>query len=249
MTSGKESALEAPTVSSFTSTVPRRRSRLTNRRRSTRFACTGRKGGKCTGDKCRVFHKSDKDRTPSPSRPSGIENAAPAAADKPRAPSPAPKRKPGRGRSKSPRPTPAACCVHAAAASTSGYVPQRKGARTKVVKKVLFVSRPETRSIPTEGRGGKLVHRPRRYSTCYADQANCPKSDRRDARFAAEAARLLEQAVKAMLQKIPSPYTSDCPNAECEDFGTTCRTKVHGRRLHFLLVPGTSPVLCDARGT
>ena len=49
------------------------------------------------------------------------------------------------------------------AASASGYVQQGKGTRTKVIKKVLFVSR----NIPTEGRGVKLVNRPRRYSTCY----------------------------------------------------------------------------------
>ena len=49
--------------------------------------------------------------------------------------------------------------------------------RAKATKKVLFVSRPDVRSIPTDGRGGKLINRPRRYSTCYADQDNCPKPD------------------------------------------------------------------------
>ena len=156
-------------VSSFTRTDPHHRSRLIKK------VCMYWKKGKCTrGDQCRFLHKSDKDRTPSPSRPSGTESAAPAAPEKPRSPSPAPKRKPGRGRSKSPRLAPAACCVHAAAASNSGYVSQGKGPKTK---KVLFVSKPEIRSIPIEGRGGKLINRPRRYSTCCADQANCPKPD------------------------------------------------------------------------
>ena len=138
--------------------------------------CMYWKKGKCTrGDKCRFLHKSDKDRTPSSSRTAGTENAAPAAPEKPRSPSPAPKSRPGRGRFKSPRATPAACCVHSAAASNAGYVPQGKGSKTKAIKKFLFVSRPEIRSIPTEGRGRKLFKRPRRYTTCYADQANCPK--------------------------------------------------------------------------
>ena len=53
-------------------------------------------------------------------------------------------------------------------------------------KKVLFVSRPEVKSISVDGRGGKLVTRPRRYSTCYADQENCPKADSRDTRYAIE---------------------------------------------------------------
>ena len=43
-TSWRESALEVLTVSSFTRTDPRHRSRLTSKRRSTRFVCTGRKG-------------------------------------------------------------------------------------------------------------------------------------------------------------------------------------------------------------
>ena len=120
--------------------------------------CMYWKKGKCTrGDNCRFLHKSDKDRTPSPSRPAGTENAAPAAPEKPRSPLPAPKRRPGRGRSKSPRATPAACCVHAAAASDAEHAPQGKGSNSKAVQKVLFVSRPEIRSIPTEGRGGRSL--------------------------------------------------------------------------------------------
>ena len=116
------------------------------------------KKGKCTrGDKCRFLHKSDKDRTPSPSRPAGTESAAPAAPEKPRSPSPAPKRRPGRGRSKSPRATPAACCVHAAAASDAGHAFQGKSSASRVKKKVLFVSRPEIKSIPIDGRGGSLL--------------------------------------------------------------------------------------------
>ena len=146
------------------------------------------KKGKCTrGDKCRFLHKSEKDRTPSPSRPAGSESAAPAAPEQPRSPSPAPKRRPGRGRSKSPRATPAACCVHAAAASNAGRAFQGNSA-SRVKKKVLFVSRPEIKIFPVDGRGGKLVNRPRRYSTCYPNQENCPKPDSRDARYAMEAA-------------------------------------------------------------
>ena len=38
-----------------------------------------------------------------------------------------------------------------------------------------------------------------------------------------EAARLLKQAVKAMLQGIPSPCDYECPSTECEDFSTTCQ--------------------------
>ena len=186
--------------------------------------CMYWKKGKCTrGDKCRFLHKSDKDRTPSPSKPAGTENAAPAAPEKPRSPSPAPKRRPGRGRSKSPRATPAACCVHAAAASNAGHAFQGKRLASKVKKKVLFVSRPEVKSISVDGRGGKLVNRPRRYSTCYADQENCPKADSRDTRYAIETARLLEQAVKAMLQGIPSPCDYECPSNEHEDFNVTCQ--------------------------
>ena len=131
--------------------------------------CMYWKKGKCTrGDKCRFLHKADKDRTPSSSRPAGTVNAAPAAPEKPRSPSPAPKRRPGRGRSKSPRATPAACCVHAAAASNVGRAFQGKSLASKVKKKVLFVSRPEVKSISVDGRGGKLVNRPRRYSTAPA---------------------------------------------------------------------------------
>ena len=181
--------------------------------------CMYWKKGKCTrGDKCRFLHKSDKDRTPSPSRPAGTENAAPAAPEKPRCPSPAPMRRPGRGRSKSPRATPAACCV-----SDAGRAFQGKSSASKVKKKVLFVSRPEVKSILVDGRGGKLVNRPRRYSTCYADQENCPKADSRYTRYAIETARLLEQAVKAMLQGIPSPCDYECPSNEHEDFNVTCQ--------------------------
>ena len=161
--------------------------------------CMYWKKGKCTrGDKCRFLHKSDKDRTPSQSRPAGTDTATPAAPEKPRSPSPAPKRRPGRGRSKSPRATPAACCVHAAAASGAGHALQGKSSTPRVKKKVLFVSRPDIKSISVDGR--KLVKRPRRYSTCYPNQENCPKPDSKYARYAVEAARLLEQTVKAMLQ-------------------------------------------------
>ena len=67
------------------------------------------------------------------------------------------------------------------------------------------------------------MNRPRRYSTCYADQENCPKADLRDTRYAIETARLLEQAVKAMLQGIPSPCDYECPSNEHEDFNVTCQ--------------------------
>ena len=90
-------------------------------------------------------------------------------------------------------------------------------------KKVLFVSRPDIKSIPIDGRGGKLVNRPRRYSTCYPNEENCPKPHSRDARYAVEAARLLEQAVKAMLQGIPSPCDYECPSNDREDFNVTCQ--------------------------
>ena len=93
-------------------------------------------------------------------------------------------------------------------------------------KKVLFVSRPEIKGIPVNGRGGKLVNRPRRYSTCYPNQENCPKPDLRDARYAAEAARLLEQAVKAMLQgMIPSlhPVITSAPATIVRTFNVTCQ--------------------------
>ena len=135
---------------------------------------------------------------------------------------PAPKRRPGRGRSKSSRATPAACCVHAAAASDAGHAFQGNSA-SRLKKKVLFVSRPEIKSTPVDGRGGKLVNRPRRYSTCYTNQENCPKADSRDARYAMEAARLLEQAVKAMLQGIASPCDYECPSNDREDFNVTCQ--------------------------
>ena len=165
------------------------------------------KKGKCTrGDKCRLLHKSDKDRPPSPSKPAGMESAAPAAPEKP-----ARKRRPGRGRSKSPRATPAACCVHAAAASYAGHAFQGRSSASRVKKKVLFVSRPEIKSIPIDGQGGKLVNRPRRYSTCYPNQENCPKSDSRDARYAVEAARLLEQAVKLCFKRFRHPVITSAP--------------------------------------
>ena len=142
-----------PTASSFTRIDPHHQSRLTSKRRLTRFACTGRRGDAL----CRFLHKSDNDRTPSPSRPAGTESEAAAAPEKPRSPSPAPKRRPGRGRSKSPRATPAACCVHAAAASDAGHTSQGKGLSTRANEKVLFVSRPETKSIPIDGLGGSLL--------------------------------------------------------------------------------------------
>ena len=109
--------------------------------------CMYWKKGKCTrGDKCRFLHKSDKDRTPSPSRPAASENAAPTAPS-PGLHRPLLNRKPGRGRSKSPRTTPAMLSMF------------HKGrVQRPTIKKVLLVSRPETRSIPTEGRGGKLIN-------------------------------------------------------------------------------------------
>ena len=55
------------------------------------------------------------------------------------------------------------------------------------------------------------------------DQENCPKADSRDARYAIETARLLEQAVKAMLQGIPSPCDYESPSNEHEDFNVTCQ--------------------------
>ena len=118
---------------------------------------------------------------------------------------------------------PAACCVHAAAASGAGHAFQGKSSTPRVKKKVLFVSRPEIKSIPVDGRGVKLVNRPRRYSTCYPNQENCPKPDSRDARYRVEAARLLEQAVKAMLQGIPSLCDYECPSNDREDFNVTCQ--------------------------
>ena len=161
--------------------------------------CMYWKKGKCTrGDKCRFLHKSDKDRTPSPSRPAQMRKPPPQL-----------------------RATPAASGVHAAAASNVGYVPQGKGLKNKPIKKARDQEHSDRRSR------GKLISRPRRYTTCCADQADCPKPCQKPARYAAEAAseaaRLLEQAVKAMIQGIPSSCDYECPSTECEDFGTTCQ--------------------------
>ena len=209
-----------PPVSSFTRTNPHRRSLLTSKRKSTRFACTGRKGSVL--DLTSVGSYTSLTKIGRHHHPNLQERRAPPPApEKPRSPSPAPE-KPGRGRSKSPRATPAACCVHAAAASDAGHAFQGNSA-SRVKKKVLFVSRPEIKSIPVDGRGGKLVNRPRRYSTCYPNRENCRKPDSRDARYAVEAARLLEQAVKAMLQGIPSPCDYECPSNDREDFNVTCQ--------------------------
>ena len=65
----------------------------------------------------------------------------------------------------------------------------------KEVGKPQFKEWPQIRKIPIEGTGKHISARARRFSTCYADEENCPKADPRGVRFAVEAAKELKGIV------------------------------------------------------
>ena len=95
----------------------------------------------------------------------------------------------------------------------------------KEVGKPQFKEWPQIRKIPIEGTGKHISTRPRRFSTCYADEENCPKADPRDARFAVEAAKELKGIVDCINSGVVPPCKFECEEEDitCEHCADVCK--------------------------
>ena len=95
----------------------------------------------------------------------------------------------------------------------------------KEVGKPQFKEWPQIRKIPVEGTGKHISTRPRRFSTCYADEENCPKADPRDARFAVEAAKELKGIVDCINSGVVPPCEFECEEEDitCEHCADVCK--------------------------
>ena len=95
----------------------------------------------------------------------------------------------------------------------------------KEVGKPQFKEWPQIRKIPIEGTGKHISTRARRFSTCYADEENCPKADPRDARFAVEAAKELKGIVDCINSGVVPPCKFECEEEDitCEHCADICK--------------------------